>query len=104
VRPVQGELVPAYTVERSSGAAPRDLTEVASKWALQNGLFLGKVLENRELKAPASDRSTHHIEIQLPDKMGYTAGDHLAVLVSRVCLAVAGMVYMVWMVNGLWGG
>lgn len=82
MRPVQGELVAAFTVTPTTEAAPEDteMAEVASKWALQNGLFLGKVLENRELQAGGGERSTHHVEIQLPAKMGYTAGDHLAVL------------------------
>ena len=72
----------AYAVTPTTEAAREDteMAEVASKWALQNGLFLGKVLENRELQAGGGERSTHHIEIQLPAKMGYTAGDHLAVL------------------------
>ena len=75
----------AYTVTPTAEPAPadQDMAEVASKWALQNGLFLGQVLENRELQARSGgggDRSTHHLEIQLPAKMGYTAGDHLAVL------------------------
>lgn len=81
MRPVQGELVSAYTVTPSESPVPyQALADVASKWALQNGLFLGKVLENRELQAPGSDRSTHHIEVQLQAGMSYTAGDHLAVL------------------------
>lgn len=79
---MQGELVAAYTVTPTTDPIPTGAaaSDVASKWALQNGLFLGTVLENRELQAPSSDRSTHHIEIQLPATMSYTAGDHLAVM------------------------
>lgn len=44
---------------------------------------------NRELQAATSDRSTHHIEIQLPAGMRYTAGDHLAVMGTNPPEAVA---------------
>lgn len=42
---MQGELVPAYTVTRSSDPVPTGeaAAEVGSKWALANGLFIGKV-------------------------------------------------------------
>ncbi|UZW67127.1 bifunctional cytochrome P450/NADPH--P450 reductase [Priestia flexa] len=38
------------------------------------------VIENRELQAAASNRSTRAIEVQLPNGMTYTEGDHLGVL------------------------
>ena len=88
VQPASGAagLVPAYVVTLLSGKPKEQRVEkafefgdVASKWALQNGLFVGKVLENRELQGLASDRSTRHIEIQLAPEQHYTAGDHLAV-------------------------
>ncbi len=86
VRPVQGAagLVPAYTIVPCATEGPNpavlDFVEVASKWSVENGLFLSKVLENRELQGPGSDRSTHHVELQLVPGMQYQAGDHLAVL------------------------
>ena len=40
-----------------------------------------RVLENRELQNPdASGRSTRHLDILLPDGVGYRAGDHLSVV------------------------
>ena len=55
-----------------------------------------KILENRELQNKVSDnfsdRSTRHIEIQLPEGLHYQAGDHLGIfpqnpshLVEKVC-------------------
>lgn len=88
VQPVSGAagLVPAYVVTLLPGKRKehqvekaREFGDVASKWAMKNGLFIGKVLENRELQGTASDRSTRHIEIQLAPEQHYTAGDHLAV-------------------------
>lgn len=38
------------------------------------------VVENRELQATGSDRSTRHIEIALPEGVTYQVGDHLGVL------------------------
>lgn len=38
------------------------------------------VVENRELQATGSDRSTRHIEIALPEGVTYQEGDHLGVL------------------------
>ncbi|MES5059085.1 bifunctional cytochrome P450/NADPH--P450 reductase [Bacillus velezensis] len=38
------------------------------------------VVENRELQAPESGRSTRHIEITLPKEAAYHEGDHLGVL------------------------
>jgi cytochrome P450/NADPH-cytochrome P450 reductase len=48
----------------------------------QNGLSLGTVVANRELvdlSRPGA-RSKRHVEIALPDGMGYRTGDYLAVL------------------------
>jgi len=39
-----------------------------------------QVLENRELQLAGSDRSTRHLELQLPAGMTYQEGDHLGVL------------------------
>jgi len=93
VQPVSGAagLVPAYVVTLLPGKEGKEgrreekvemadaFGDVASKWAVQNGLFVGKVLENKELQAAGSERSTHHVEIQLAPGQRYTAGDHLAV-------------------------
>mmetsp|Transcript_2827 Transcript_2827/g.4034 ORF Transcript_2827/g.4034 Transcript_2827/m.4034 type:complete len:642 (+) Transcript_2827:49-1974(+) len=38
-----------------------------------------KVLVNRELHSPGSDRSCLHLEIELQEKMKYTAGDHVGI-------------------------
>lgn len=40
--------------------------------------YLANILVNRELHTAQSDRSCRHIEIELPPKMTYEAGDHLA--------------------------
>jgi len=86
VQPVTGAagLVPAYVVTLLPGKEGKvemadAFGDIASKWAMQNGLFVGKVLENRELQGAASDRSTRHVEILLAPGQKYTAGDHLAV-------------------------
>ncbi|MFP7230956.1 bifunctional cytochrome P450/NADPH--P450 reductase CypB [Bacillus subtilis] len=44
------------------------------------GAFEGIVLENRELQAADSPRSTRHIELQLPDDKTYKEGDHIGIL------------------------
>jgi cytochrome P450/NADPH-cytochrome P450 reductase len=48
----------------------------------QNGLSLGTVVANRELVdlAKPGARSKRHVEIALPEGMGYRTGDYLAVL------------------------
>ena len=38
------------------------------------------VRQNRELQSAAAERSTRHIEIDLPEGVSYRAGDHLGVL------------------------
>ncbi|TVX94690.1 bifunctional cytochrome P450/NADPH--P450 reductase [Paenibacillus agilis] len=42
--------------------------------------FYAIVLDNRELQSTTSERSTRHIEIQLPQGMAYREGDQLGVL------------------------
>jgi cytochrome P450/NADPH-cytochrome P450 reductase len=44
-----------------------------------NRAFLAKVTNNRELLT-AQGRSTRHIEVQLPEGVSYSAGDHLGVV------------------------
>lgn len=41
------------------------------------------IAANRELQQPGSERSTRHIEIELPDGMTYQEGDHLGVFPSN---------------------
>lgn len=41
------------------------------------------VMENRELQQPGSERSTRHIEIELPEGVTYQEGDHLGVFPSN---------------------
>lgn len=40
-----------------------------------------QILENRELQGPGSDRSTRHVQLQLPEGPpgAYRAGEHLEV-------------------------
>jgi cytochrome P450/NADPH-cytochrome P450 reductase len=42
--------------------------------------FTTRVLENRELQAEGSGRSTRHLELALPEGASYREGDHLGVL------------------------
>lgn len=76
-------LEPAYVVTpcqaQEKFETEKHIGEIRSKWAIQNGLFLGKVLKNKELQSANSDRSTHHVEIELAGAQKYSAGDHLAV-------------------------
>ncbi len=44
------------------------------------GAFEGLILENRELQSADSQRSTRHIELQLPDGNTYKEGDHIGIL------------------------
>ncbi|MEM1397085.1 MAG: cytochrome P450, partial [Pseudomonadota bacterium] len=48
--------------------------------ANQTGAMPMKVIENRELQSAESDRSTRHVELQLPDGVEYKPGDHLCVV------------------------
>ncbi|MBD8500133.1 cytochrome P450 [Paenibacillus sp. CAU 1523] len=42
--------------------------------------FYATVVDNRELQSAISERSTRHIEIQLPQGIAYREGDHIGVL------------------------
>ncbi|TVX93596.1 bifunctional cytochrome P450/NADPH--P450 reductase [Paenibacillus agilis] len=42
--------------------------------------FHAKIVDNRELQGPDSERSTRHIEISLPEGVTYSEGDHIGVL------------------------
>jgi len=70
------EDTPLYSVEP---VAPSAVNAVAAL----GGTVPMKVLVNRELQnksGAASERSTRHIEVQLPDGMTYRVGDHLSVV------------------------
>jgi cytochrome P450/NADPH-cytochrome P450 reductase len=68
---------PLYKIEP---VAPSAVNAVAAL----GGAALMKVLANRELQnksgANPSERSTRHIEVELPAGMGYRVGDHLSVV------------------------
>ena len=68
---------PLYTIEP---VAPSAVNAVAAL----GGVAPMKVWVNSELQhkqgANASDRSTRHIEVELPAGIGYRAGDHLSVM------------------------
>ncbi len=68
---------PLYKVEITDSVT-------ANPIAMQAGTVAMTVLENRELQNHSgdnpSDRSTRHIEIELPEGMEYQPGDHLCVV------------------------
>jgi cytochrome P450 / NADPH-cytochrome P450 reductase len=74
---------------RSASDAPLYAVEPVAPTSVNAIVALGdtapmKVLANSELQnrsgANASDRSTRHIEVQLPDNISYRVGDHLSVV------------------------
>ncbi|MGN6116190.1 MAG: bifunctional cytochrome P450/NADPH--P450 reductase [Nitrobacter sp.] len=74
---------------RSASDAPLYAVEPVAPTAVNAAVALGgaspmKVLVNTELQnrsgANASDRSTRHIEVQLPEGLKYRVGDHLSVV------------------------
>lgn len=68
------QAAPLYQVERLSGLDSNPVTQ-------QAGAMPAAVLENRELQnVAASERSTRHIEIALPEGTKYRTGDHLNVV------------------------
>jgi cytochrome P450/NADPH-cytochrome P450 reductase len=68
---------PLYSIEPVAAAAVNIIVT-------QGGALPMKVLANSELQnktgANASDRSTRHIEVQLPANISYRVGDHLSVV------------------------
>jgi cytochrome P450/NADPH-cytochrome P450 reductase len=77
------------TLSRSADDAPLYTIEPVAPTAVNAIVALGgispmKVLVNAELQnkagANASDRSTRHIEVQLPPNLTYRVGDHLSVV------------------------
>jgi hypothetical protein len=78
---VQG--VPALTLEQSKwqhfGAAASPVACEPERHV--SGGCSVQVLENRELQGPGSDRSTRHVQLQLPEGPAgeYSSGEHLEV-------------------------
>lgn len=74
-KPVDAQ--PLYKVEITDSVT-------ANPIAMQAGTVAMKVLENRELQnhegPNPSERSTRHIEIELPEGVAYEPGDHLCVV------------------------
>lgn len=68
-----GETAPLYQVEFLEDAAAHDLIS-------ETGAQPVRIVENRELQAEDTGRSTRHIEVELPEGMTYTTGDHLCVV------------------------
>src|SRR5260370_4029088 len=68
---------PLYKIEPVAASAVNTIV-------VQGGAALMKVLVNAELQnrlgASSSDRSTRHIEVQLPSNVTYRVGDHLSVV------------------------
>lgn len=84
----QAQAEPLYAVEIMDGRTHAIPTGGAGAWSM-------RIVSNRELQnrtgSKASDRSTRHIEVELPQDVSYRPGDHLCVfpqngeeLVSRV--------------------
>jgi cytochrome P450/NADPH-cytochrome P450 reductase len=89
-----GPMLPAVAaklgvkLEAEAGAAAEPMYRVKTVAAPPINPIIGgagalpmRVLENRELQNPdASGRSTRHLDILLPDGVGYRVGDHLSVV------------------------
>ncbi|CAM5649070.1 cytochrome P450 [Mycolicibacterium aubagnense] len=69
----QAEAEPLYQVEIVSG-------QPVNPVVYQSGAVAMTVVGNRELQSSGSGRSTRHVEVALPDGVGYRAGDHLCVV------------------------
>ena len=68
-----------YSVEVVNYAGTQARAVLPNKFPLQDEARLGVILRNEELQSSHSDRSTRHIEIELPEGVRYAAGDHLGV-------------------------
>ncbi|HNN96663.1 MAG TPA: cytochrome P450, partial [Pseudomonadota bacterium] len=77
--PKASESEPLYRVELANFAGAQARAVLPNKYPLQDEARLGVILRNDELQSTHSERSTRHIEIELPEGMSYTAGDHLGV-------------------------
>ena len=71
------EVEPLYRIEIAESVTAHPV-------AMQTGAIPMRVVENRELQnhegANPATRSTRHIEVELPDGVSYTPGDHLCVV------------------------
>lgn len=83
--PTSPDLAPAadrdilYRVEIANFAGAQARSVLPNKYPLQDEARLGVIVRNEELQSTHSDRSTRHIEIELPGGVHYSAGDHLGV-------------------------
>lgn len=68
-----------YAVEVVNFAGAQTRSVLPNKYPLQDEARLGVIVRNDELQSTHSDRSTRHIEIELPEGVTYGAGDHLGV-------------------------
>lgn len=68
----------AVDVVHSAGSDASPLA--SSRVPLQAEARLCTILEHRELQSAQAERSTRHLEIQIPDGVSYSAGDHVGVL------------------------
>lgn len=68
-----------YRVEIANFAGAQARAVLPNKYPLQDEARLGVIVRNDELQSTQSDRSTRHIEIELPAGVQYSAGDHLGV-------------------------
>ncbi|MEK4754077.1 cytochrome P450 [Priestia sp. FSL R5-0597] len=48
--------------------------------AKMHGAFSANVVASKELQKPGSERSTRHLEIELPKEVSYQEGDHLGII------------------------
>ncbi len=72
---------PLYSIEPVAPA-------IGNVMAAAAGAHPMTIVVNRELQAEGSDRSTRHIEVQLPAGLTYRVGDHLSVVpVNELLLA-----------------
>jgi cytochrome P450 / NADPH-cytochrome P450 reductase len=84
------------TLEIETGAAQEPLYQVqpvdkppANPIIGGTGALPMRVLVNRELQNPdSSGRSTRHVEVLLPDGVGYRAGDHLSIVPQNTAALV----------------
>ena len=71
--------VELYAVDIVNFAGTQARAVLPHKYPLHDEAWLGVIVQNVELQSAQSDRSTRHIEIELPEGVRYSAGDHLGV-------------------------
>ncbi|HZX69110.1 MAG TPA: flavodoxin domain-containing protein, partial [Candidatus Elarobacter sp.] len=92
-RSVSNELGVAFDAGAEADSRPRYALEIvagpqANQLAAAHGATALRVLENRELQH-SSERSTRHLEIELPAGAAYGVGDHLGVVAENPPALVA---------------